>query len=163
MIDDGVLDEARGTPIAVNSDFWSLLYRLRYHNQSWGCEVVGHYLSRRSQLSLDAGQPNPFDYTNGAVANSQFATGTLEEIASNAPGAFVREVLPFMQAVIEDCASRERDGLLLDPIWSFRVFQSGYRVEDALLMAMEIALSKLAVQTPGDVPLDSRAPLRVSI
>ena len=53
-----------------------------------------------------------------------------------------------MQAVIEDCASQQRDGLLLDPIWSHRIFQSGYSVESALLNAMENALSKLAVQHP---------------
>ena len=53
-----------------------------------------------------------------------------------------------MQVVIEDCASQERDGLLLDPIWSHRMFQSGYSIEDALLKAMEIALSKLATQHP---------------
>ena len=147
LIDEGVLDDAKG-PIAVNSDFWSLLYRFQYYNQSWGCEVVGHYLSRRRQLSLDTGQSNPFDYTNGTIANSQFAEDTLEKLAGNAPDAFVREILPFMSAVIEDCASQELGGLLQDPIWSYRIFGSGYGVDDALLKSMELALSNLAVQYP---------------
>ena len=148
LIDEGVLDEARG-PIAVNSDFWSLVYRLQFQHQSWGCEVTGHYFNRRRRLSLNAGQPNPFDYNEGTIANSQSAEDTLVRFGSDAPESFVQEVLPFMQAVVADCASKERGGLLLDPIWSHRVFQSGYGIEDALLKAMEIALCELATQCPS--------------
>ena len=147
LIDEGVLDDARG-PIAVNSDFWSLLYPVPERQPSWGCEVVGHYFNRRRKLSLSAGQPNPFDYSAGTIANSQSAEDTLGKLASSAPESFVQEVIPFMQAVIEDCASKERGELLLDPIWSNRLFQSGYTIDHALLMAMEIALSKLALQHP---------------
>ena len=59
LIDEGILDDAKG-PIAVNSDFWSLIHTLQYRHQSWGCEVAGHYFNRRRRLSLNAGQPNPF-------------------------------------------------------------------------------------------------------
>ena len=147
LIDDGILDDARG-PIAVNSDFWSLMHRLQYSDQSWGCEVAGHYFNRRRRLGLDAGQTNPFDYSNGTIADSQSAEDTLGRLASNAPESFVREVLPFMRAVIEDCATQERRGLLLDPIWSNRIVQSGYGIDHALLKAMEIALSELAMHHP---------------
>ena len=160
LIDEGVLDDARG-PIAVNSDFWSLLYDLQFRNQSWGCEVVGHYLNRRRKLSLGAGQPNPFDYSTGTVPNSQWAQDTLGKIASSAPESFVREVFPFMQAAIEDCASQECDVLFLDPIWSHRVFQSSYSIKDALLKAMEVALSKLATQN-AEAYLSVIKPLRES-
>ena len=143
LIDKGVLDD-----IADNRDLWSNLYSLQSSHPVWGCEVVGHYFRRRHRLSLNAGQPNPFDDNNGAIAHSQFSEDTLAKLASNAPESFVREAMPFMQAVIEDCASRERGGLLQDPIWSFRFFQGGggYSIQDALLNAMEIALSKLALQ-----------------
>ncbi len=140
LIDKGVLDD-----IADNRDLWSNLYSLQSTHPVWGCEVAGHYFDRRRHLSLNAGQPNPFDDNDGAIANSQFAENTLKELASNAPESFVREVMPFMRAVIEDCASQERGGLLQDPIWSFRIFQSGYSIQDALLNAMEVALSKLAI------------------
>ena len=147
LIDEGILDDAKG-PIAVNSDFWSLMHRLQYSHPSWGCEVAGHYFNRRRRLSLNAGQPNPYDYKNGTIANSQSAEVTLGKLASNAPESFIREVMPFMREVIEDCASRERRGLLLDPIWSNRIFQSGYGIDHALLKAMEIALSELAMHHP---------------
>ena len=58
LIDQGILDNAKG-PVATNSDFWLLLHNLQSTQQSWGCEVVGHYFNRRRQLSLNAGQPNP--------------------------------------------------------------------------------------------------------
>ena len=134
--------------MAVNSNFWSLVYLFRSKNQSWGCEVVGHYLNRRRQLSLDAGQANPFDYSTGNIEGSQSAEDVLKQLAANAPEAFVREILPFVQAVMEDCPSRERGGLLLDPVWSHRIFGSGYGIDDALLKSMELALSNIAVQYP---------------
>ena len=143
LIDVGILDDVDGA-LAANSDFWLHLHELQSNRPSWGCEAVGHYLHRRRQLSLKAGQPNPFDYRNGAIANSPFGKRTLKELAGNAPEAFVREVLPFMQAVIEDCALQERGGLRTDSIWSTRIFQSEYSIGAVLLNAMETALSKLA-------------------
>ncbi|MCY4090690.1 MAG: hypothetical protein OXF62_07720 [Caldilineaceae bacterium] len=145
LIDAGVLDDVQGA-LATNSDFWSHPYRFQSNHPSWGCEAVGHYLNRRRRLSLKAGQPNPFDYKEGAIADSQFAEDTLKELAGNAPESFVREVMPFMQAVIEDCASQERGGLRKDSVWSMRIFQDEYGIDAALLSAMEKALSELAVQ-----------------
>ena len=140
LIDKGVLDD-----IADNRDLWSNLYSLQSSHPVWGCEVAGHYFDRRRHLSLNAGQPNPFDFNDGIITNSHLAKNTLKELASNAPESFVREVMPFMQAIIEDCASQERGGLLQDPIWYFRIFQGGYGIQAALLNAMETALAKLAI------------------
>ena len=145
LLDEGVLDDARG-PMAVNRDFWSLLYTLQAKRPSWGCEVVGHYFNRRYQLSHEAGQHNPFERNTGTIPESQFAETTLLKLASDAPESFVREVWPFMQAVIQDVALPERDGLRQDPIWSHRIFESVYGIRSALQKAMEIALSRLAMQ-----------------
>ena len=145
LIDVGILDDVEGA-LASNRDFWSHSYRLQSNHPSWGCEVVGHYLNRQRRLGLNAGHPNPFDDKEGAIADSQFSEDTLKKLASNAPESFVRAVMPFMQAVIEDCASKKPNGLLRDPIWSFRIFQDGYGTDAALLNAMETALSELAIQ-----------------
>jgi len=145
LIDAGVLDDAQGA-LGTNSDFWSHPYRFQSNHPSWGCEAVGHYLNRRRRLSLKAGQPNPFDYKEGAIADSEFAENTLKELAGNAPESFVREVMPFMQAVIEDCASQERGGLRKDSVWSMRIFQDEFGIDAALLSAMEKALSELAAE-----------------
>ena len=145
LIDTGVLDDVQGA-LGTNSDFWSHPYRFQSSHPSWGCEAVGHYLNRRRRLSLKAGQPNPFDYKEGAIADSEFAEDTLKELAGNAPESFVREVMPFMQAVIEDCASQERGGLWTDSVWSMRIFQDEFGIDAALLGAMEKALSELAAE-----------------
>ena len=145
LIDEGILDDASG-PLAVNGDFWSLLYTLQSKQPSWGCEVVGHYFNRRHRLSRDAGESDPFDHNDGTIPDSQSSERILLEIANNAPRSFVQEILPFMQKVIEDTAETDSDGLQLDPNWSHRIFQSVYGIGPALLYAMEIALSKLAVE-----------------
>ena len=144
LIDEGILDDAKG-PIAVNSDFWSLLYPLQFKHPSWGCEIVGHYLNRRLRLSRDAGKSNPFDYNNRTIPDSQPAEAILRKLGIEASNTFVQEVFPFMLEVIEDVAPQKGTGLRRDPIWSFRVFQSGYGIDSALLQAMEDALSALAV------------------
>ena len=145
LVDKGVLDDTSGN-IAVDIEFWDLLYHLQSNHQSWGCEAAGHYFNRRRRLSLNAGQPNPFDYNDRTRENSHLAAVTLEKFANSAPESFVREIMPFMLAVIADCASQEPDGLLLDSVWNFRTSQSGFSIEAALLNAMGIALSKLAGQ-----------------
>ena len=132
LIDEGLLDDARG-PIAVNSDFWSLVYRLQYDHQSWGCEVAGHFFNRRRELSLNAGEPNPFDHISGTIADSQLAEGTLSKLAKDAPESFIREVLPFVQATLNGCVSKGPGELLEDPVWSHRIFQNGYGIDHALL------------------------------
>ena len=147
LIDEGILDDAKG-PIAVNSDFWSLVYRLQFNHPSWGCEVAGHFFNRRRQLSLDSGQPNPFDHFGGTIADSQLAEGTLSKLAKDTPDSFVRGVLPFMQEVLGDCVSKEPGKLLQDSVWSHRIFESGYGIDHTLLNSMVIALSELAIQHP---------------
>ena len=149
LIDEGLLDDAQG-PVAVNSDFWSLSYRLQYTHQSWGCEVAGHFFNRRRQLSLHSCQPNPFDDLSGTISDSQSAEGILSKLAKGAPDSFVREVLPFIEEVLNDCVSKEAGELLRDPIWSHRIFQSWYGIEHALLNSMVIALSELAIQHPDE-------------
>ena len=145
LIDEGILDDARG-PLAVNGDFWSLLYTLQSKQPSWGCEVVGHYFNRRHMLSRDAGESDPFDNNDGTIPDSQSSERILLELANHAPKSFVHEILPFMQKVIEDTAATDDGGLRLDSNWSHRIFKSVYGIRDALLSAMEIALSRLAIQ-----------------
>ena len=53
-----------------------------------------------------------------------------------------------MQATLEGCVSKDPGELLRDPVWSHRIFQSGYGIDHALLNAMVIALSELAIQQP---------------
>ena len=149
LIDEGVLDTAV-LPVAVNSDFWSLLSNLERRRPAWACEVIGHYLSRRRELSLQAGQPNPFHHSSGTIPFSYFSREIIPSCASGAPKAFAMEVLPFLCAVLEDVERTESEGLEVDPVWSHRFFPSGYSAQSIILEGIATAFSELAVHEPDE-------------
>ena len=143
LIDQGILDEARG-PIAVNSDFWSLIYSLPGERPDWACEVIGHYFQRRLTLSLAAGSPNPFSWHAGTVPDSQLHDEIFMKSARGAPLTFVQEVLPFMLRIMSLTAEQTGDPPWPDPVWQYRLLGPAYTSNAALLAAMETALSMLA-------------------
>jgi hypothetical protein len=158
LLDEGILDEARG-PIAVNSDFWSLVYGLPETHPDWACEVIGHYLNRRFRLSMDAGQCNPFHRSAGTIRDSQLDDEVFLESARRAPHAFVTQVLPFMLRVMNVTAQRAGEPPWIDPVWHYRSYGKGYGIAHALLSAMETALSELALHDPDTFAIIA-APLR---
>jgi len=160
LIDEGVLDEAKG-PIAVNSDFWSLLYALRTQRPAWASEIIGHYFSRRLKLSIAAGQPNPLDDQTGTIPDSQLDDSVLVESARGAPEVFIQEVLPFMVQVMGATAERDGDPPCPDKVWHWRFFGGGHGIDDALISGMETALSELAKGDPTSFRT-SAEPLRNS-
>ena len=155
LIDQGILDEARG-PIAVNSDFWSLIYSLPGERPDWACEVIGHYFERRLTLSRAAGSSHPFTWNAETVPDSQLHGEIFMKSARGAPLTFVQEVLPFMLRVMSLTAEQIGDPPWPDPIWQYRFLGPAYRSNAALLAAMETALSLLATG-------DSEAFVRVAI
>lgn len=149
LLDSGVLDETRG-PIAVNSDFWSLLIAVPNRHPGWCCEVVRHYLDRRLEMSLEAGQSNPFDSTTGTIPASGFHDSVIEECAQREPRVFVDSILPFMLRVIALNLEPSSAGpARRDPIWCYRMFGGGHGLDDRLLMAIEGALRTLAATDPS--------------
>ncbi|MCI0488042.1 MAG: hypothetical protein L0229_15740 [Blastocatellia bacterium] len=147
LIDEGVLDEiTRG--VGINNDFWSLLYSLPKERLEWCCEVIGHYFNRRLALSVAAGQPNPFDRQSGTIPDSQIGNQIFMPSAQRAPDSFVDHILPFILSVIESTARREGNLPWHDPVWAYRSGDHSYRIEEALLAAMEAALSHLAANKP---------------
>ena len=147
LIDEGILDDLSGV-LATNSDFWNFLHRMHPDRPEWGCEVISHYLYRMRKLSLKRGERNPFDYSRGTIPLSPFADVVLNEIATDSPESFAREILPFMQSVLADCATHENEGLVSDPIWAYVSIDSVDDVSDGLLNAMVTALSELAKHQP---------------
>lgn len=148
LIDNGVFDQARG-PIAVNSDFWSLVYSLSTQESAWSCEIIGHYLKRRFTLSVDSGQPNPFDAGPDKVDDSGTDEHVIQFSAKGAPYAFVEHILPFMQSIIEATADKNTNPPWRDSIWGSRFYGTVYSVKDALIAGMEASLSTLAKENPS--------------
>ncbi|KAB8330404.1 hypothetical protein SD80_032030 [Scytonema tolypothrichoides VB-61278] len=69
LIDMGVLDDQVGDG-TTRRDFWSHIYDLPKQNPEWACEAMSHYLNRRLNISLAAGNSNPFDNDSGAFPYS---------------------------------------------------------------------------------------------
>ena len=150
VLDEGILDDAVG-PTGENRDFWNLIgYRTRSRPE-WGCELIGHYLHRRRGMSLLTGQRNPFHYSSGTIPLHDLSSDDMvSACAKGAPSEFVREILPFVQQVVEDTAETEREGLELDPVWGRRAFPSGYSAASRLLEGLTTALSALAIEEPEE-------------
>ncbi len=142
LIDNGTLDDAH----VRNSDFWSLLYRVRHAHSDWCCEAIAHYLHRRLNLCLDAGQINPFDRATGTIS-SRPAEELLHGSATSDPSGFIRQNFPFMLRVMNVTAP---DGEVprKDPVWEYRSRGAGYDIKYQLLDSMEQALRLLAESSP---------------
>lgn len=159
LIDQGILDEARG---AISNEFLSLIYFLPEQNPELACEAIGRYLNRRLSLSLNAGQFNPFDKQNGTITESQCDKQIFIKSAKGAPRVFVDRVLPFMLRVLGLTARQQGNPPWLDPVWEYRSYGIGYGIERVLLTAMEMALRDLAANYPEDFTAIAEKQLRHS-
>ncbi len=147
LLDKGTLDDARG-PVAVNSDFWSLMYGLPKDHPDWASEVIGHYLQRRLTLTLEAGGRDPFDLETGKIPLTAHGGSIITDAARSAPQSFIRHVLPFAMKVIDLTARPSDDGLWFDQVWSFRVHDSGYGMDDYVLSGLQVAFTNLSLKNP---------------
>ena len=142
LLHSGVLDDLRG-PIAVNSDFWALVYPLPEKRPDWACELIGAYLDRRLRLADKVGVANPFDRASGTIPDTQHHA-TILDAATRAPKAFVTHVLPFILEVVDRNVDRSKPTPRRDAVWSFRYPGEAHTLESAALLAMEVALKGLA-------------------
>ncbi len=88
LVDDGTLDDVRG--FGMNADWWLLLYSMSTSCPEYCAEAIGHWLDRQYVLSERPGHSG-FDEPDRW---SQFSEGVIERVASAAPLAFARELLP---------------------------------------------------------------------
>ena len=161
LIDEGILDEER-KPIAINSDFWSLIHFLPEKRPEWACEVIGHYLNRRLSLIIAAGKSNPFDPHQGTISDSLHNDQIFVESARRAPREFVDQVLPSILRLIELNIRKEGDPPWKDSIWRFRSYGRYYGIKYALLNGIEAALCSLAANNPENFAVTAQQQLRYS-
>ncbi|MEA5574086.1 ATP-binding protein [Calothrix sp. UHCC 0171] len=146
LIDTGILDRQVG----ASNDFWHHIYNLPTQNPEWACEAIGHFLNRRLNISLELENPNPFDRNSGVFPHSNYEKITISESATNAPQAFVRNVLPFMLKVMELNVLKRDNPSWQDAVWYFRHYGTGYDLKHDLLSQMKVALCRLAANHPDD-------------
>lgn len=148
LVEMGRLDDARD-PIAVNGDFWSIIYSLKDEDPVGAARLIGAFLRRCLVRAQEDGVDDPFasEYLS---SHSQSASTVLGDVAAKAPAEFVHHVLPF----VIDVATVDQDqfeGLLpASRRWDYRHRSLGYLVDNAVFAATEKALRNLATQSPAE-------------
>ncbi|MEU7779116.1 hypothetical protein [Micromonospora parva] len=149
LVERGDLDDARG-PIAVNSDFWSILYGLKTDAPAGAARLIGAYLRRACVRARADGSSDPFasghlnDYSSGGGAS------TITEVAAAAPAEFVDEVLPFICSIVGAADEAVRTGgRRARSRWSYR-HVGRHGIDDALYGGVEDALRGLATHRPHE-------------
>ncbi|MEU6845482.1 hypothetical protein ABZ930_26740 [Streptomyces sp. NPDC046716] len=145
LIENGHADEARGA-IAINSDFWSLLYSLSETAPASAACLVGAYLRRHLARAHADGSRDPFASDHMAT-QSQVADTILSRIAEAEPEAYVDEVLPFVIDVATSSSTQGDEIRAPGGRWAYR-HVGGRGVDAALLVGLEAALRSLATASP---------------
>ncbi len=149
LIDRGDLDDARG-PIAVNSDFFSMLYGLKDDDPAGAARIIGAYLRRALERARAAGEPDPFE-SRHIPPSSSGAENTITEVAAAAPSTFVKEVLPFVVELAEQTAGpRTNGGMRSGGRWRWRYVTHHRGVDDAVFYGIDDALRLLAHRAPHE-------------
>ncbi|MFD4510958.1 hypothetical protein [Streptomyces sp. NPDC058457] len=146
LVESGHADEVRG-PIAVNSDFWSLLYGLAETAPSSAARLVGAYLQRHLVRARADGFGDPFE-SGHLSTHSQVADTVLSQIAKAEPEAYVSQVLPFVIDVATAGSTGRPDAYDPGGRWAYR-HVGGRGVDAALLAALDTALRSLAANSPA--------------
>jgi hypothetical protein len=147
LTERGDLDGARG-PIAVNSDFWTILYGLKTEAPGAAARLIGAYL-QRALVRANCGDPFASEHLN------QYSTAggasTIVEIATGAPTVFLTEVLPFVTKVAEAVASHEMPGgLRHSKYWGYPHTGERHGILDALYGGVEDAMLSYVRETPAE-------------
>ncbi|GAA0970761.1 hypothetical protein GCM10009555_020210 [Acrocarpospora macrocephala] len=145
LVAGGHVDGVRG-PIAINSDFWSLLYEIAGSAPAAAVRIMGAFLRRNLEIAQATGSDDPFE--SGRLSDhSQTAHTVISQGAAGAPHSFVSEVLPF---VIEVARATARPSTT-DPFpcgrWAYMAI--GSKTTAATLYAgLDQALRTLATSDP---------------
>ena len=145
LVERGEFDDARGR-IAVNSDFWSILHSLKKEDPAGAARLIGAFLRRGLVRAQEANWVDPFE--SGHLSSNSQSTSVISDVAAAAPAAFVEHVLSFV-VDIALADQFQQEGLLpASRRWGYTVWSHGYRVEDAIINAVDEALQKLAGENP---------------
>ncbi|MGH3319504.1 MAG: NB-ARC domain-containing protein [Streptosporangiaceae bacterium] len=151
LIERGDLDDARG-PIAVNSDFWSIVYGIQSEDPTGAARLIGAYLCRAFVRAEAEGGGDPFESGHLSPYSSAGGDSTICKVATAAPAAFVEEVLPFVVGVVEATASATRtEYLRCSKRWGLRYIGARHGVDDAVFAGVEDALWLLGQEQPEAV------------
>lgn len=139
LIERGLLDDARG-PIAVNSDFWSIVYGLHKDDPAGAARLTGAYLRRGLARARADGSAEPFE--SGHLDRHSPSGSVIVEIATLAPAVYLEEVLPFV-VEIATADTTQIDGRLPTGPWGLRTVGATHGVDDSVFRGCLRALQNL--------------------
>ena len=146
LVDNGTLDEARG-PIAENSTFWNMLYRLEKDRPDWLSEVVAHRIRRRLVVVQAAKQLGTWEL----IGYDGSAIKMIHESAEYAPSVFINHVLPVVLE-ISDATLIGSTPPKFDAVWSVLIARTDHLSgEHACLAALARALANIAREDSPEV------------
>jgi len=145
LIEGGHVDDARG-PIAVNSDFWSIVHALIEEDPEGAAQVTGAFLRRGLQRARADGSEDPFDSEH--LSTHSQSESVITDVAEKAPRRFVEDVLPFVVQIAQVNQHGRDDLLPAGARWGYRWRGSDYSVDDVVFAATEEALCRLAASDP---------------
>lgn len=144
LMERGELDDVKG-PIAVNADFFSIVYGLHTHDPAGAARLVGAYLRRGIARAAAAGSADPFQ--DGHVRGS--GGEILQYIAQHAPGDYVEAIGgPLVQIIEATATARAVGELRRSRHWAYRGVDDAAGLSAILFTGMEQALRALASTTP---------------
>ena len=155
LIEQGNLDDARG-PIAVNSDFWSILYGIHNEDPAGAARLIGAYLRRALKRAQEAGGCDPFESGQLSHYSSAGGASTIYAVASAAPDVFINEVMPFVVHLAQVTASSQVPGELRWGRWRYRSVGKPHGIDDAVFKGIEEALRRLAQRQPEEAAARAR-------
>lgn len=145
LLDRGDLDDARG-PIAVNSDFWSIVYGLAEKDTAAAARLVGAYLNRGLAAAQAQGSDDPFQ--TGQLPDHSQSDSVIDRIATSEPAAYLQAALPFVKTVAVANQHHAVERLPAGRRWHFRYIDTAYSVDAKVFGAVDQALRALAQDNP---------------
>lgn len=143
-IDEGFFDD---------TEFQLIIYGLAEEEPGLCSEALARFLKRRLELSLAAGNPNPFYSPSHATGLGEWARSHYDEkvfmnSARGAPREFAMQLLPFILTLAQGLMEEEGDPPWRDSVWQMRNHDEQHFTHDVLLAAMAEALRTLAINEP---------------
>ncbi|MEU5880067.1 NB-ARC domain-containing protein [Spirillospora sp. NPDC047279] len=149
LIERGEIDDARG-PIAVNSDFWSILYGIHQEDPAGAATLIGAHFNRGLVRALSEGEPDPFRSGHLDPDSSDGGGSIIQEVAAAAPSDFLVCVLPFVERLADSTATAWADGYLRSTHrWGHRYRGDRLGIAYAVFSGTEEALRLLARDDPA--------------
>lgn len=146
LLERGDLDDARG-PIAVNSDFWSIVFGLAQDDPSAAARLIGAYLDRGLARAQTEGSGDPFE--TGQLPNHAVSDQIISEIATKAPEEYLFNVLGFVEVVAQANQRQVKGRFPVGRRWAYRNHGSGYTVDGKIFDGVGKALIELAKSAPA--------------